>query len=147
MNENLTKEEQEYEEKLFNKMKDIFNVCLNEGQNEEYGKEYITEFINKLNIYESMQDISDIDKLTRLIVKLENNGFEMFFRYKNKFYMYDNSAIFFHYKYWKMFEKTPEISLLLKNSIKNILRITHSDEKIIEEKAEEIFKFDQKLNK
>jgi len=146
VNENLTKEEQEYEEKLFNKMKDIFNMCLNGGQNEKYGKEYLTEFINKLNIYDGLEDLNDKDKLTSTIVKLESNGLETFFRYFNKYNMEFNDSILFQNKYWEEIKKSPELIPLLKNSIKNVLRVTHSDEKIIEEKAEKIFKLDQKFN-
>jgi len=145
-NENLPKEEQEYEEQLFNKMKDIFNVCLNSVQSNGYEKEYIINFINKLNIYESMEGLNDTDKLTHLIDKLENNGFEMFFNYPYQRYMDYNSNILFHSNYGEKLKNFPELIPIFKQYIKNILKITHSDENVIDEKAELIFDFGQKLS-
>jgi len=128
-------------------MKGIFNICKNNGKNEKYGKKYITDFINKLNIYGGMENLNNKDKLTSLIVKLESNGLETFIKYVDKVNMNYNDVIFIHNNYWENIKKSPELLPLLKNGIKNILRVTHSDEKIIEEKAEEILKLDQKFNK
>jgi len=127
-------------------MKDIFNVCLNSVQSNGYEKEYIINFINKLNIYESMEGLNDTDKLTHLIDKLENNGFGMFFNYPYQRYMDYNSNILFHSNYGEKLKNFPELIPIFKQYIKNILKITHSDENVIDEKAELIFDFGQKLS-
>ncbi|OUM67591.1 hypothetical protein PIROE2DRAFT_4875 [Piromyces sp. E2] len=144
VNKNLSKEEQEYDEKLFNKMKNIFNICINQGQNERYGKEFVIDFLNKLNINENMEGLNDTDKFTTLISTLENNGFDNFVKYTNILDI--NRDIFIYSNYFSKIEQYPEVIPVIKNYIKSVLKVNNSNEQILEEKVNLVFNFEKKLS-
>eukprot|EP00833_Pecoramyces_ruminatium_P004114 jgi/Orpsp1_1/1178146/evm.model.c7180000064215.1 len=77
-NNNLSKTEQEYEEKLFYKIKNIFSYCKNEKTLRANAKESLVKFINKLNLNENKNSESK-DRLTELLVKLNIRNINPFF--------------------------------------------------------------------
>ncbi|OUM62285.1 hypothetical protein PIROE2DRAFT_11488, partial [Piromyces sp. E2] len=143
VNENLSQEDQEYNDKIINKIKDIYNVCMNDGQNEYYENEYLINLLNQLNIYEDMEGFNDTEKLTNLIVKLQNKGFDTLIM--NKSFGVLNEDIFRFFKYIKDATQYPEIITVFKKYIKNVLSIVSSDRETIKEKVELISNFEQKI--
>jgi len=117
---------------------------MNDGQNENYGNEYLIHLLNSLNIYEDTEGLDNTDKLTNLIVKLQNKGFDTFI--VNKSYGVLNTDIFRFFKYIKDIKQYPEILSVFKKYIKNVYSIISSDKDAIEEKVELISYFEQALS-
>jgi len=78
-NNNLSEEDKEYDKKMFNQLKDIYNTCLDTEKIESIGKEPLINLIEKLNINKDKENYKDIDTLTKLMIKLHNYGSSAFF--------------------------------------------------------------------
>jgi len=81
--ENLSPNDKEYDEKLFNIMKNNFNACVNNINKEKNG--VLINFINNLNINETL---SKPDGITYLFAEIHNYGIDMLFRINISAYNY-----------------------------------------------------------
>ncbi|OUM59293.1 hypothetical protein PIROE2DRAFT_15211, partial [Piromyces sp. E2] len=151
VNENLSKENQEYDRKTFDKMKTIYNSCKNiiiSGYNIDVEKELLADFIKNFNIYK-VEGENKLEKFTNLFIKLENAGLRIPFRFNNysviadskiysKFYSHDHSFNSDYLNY-------PELDSLFKEYIKKVLRIIYDNEQEVEEKAKIIYEVEKKI--
>ena len=78
IDEKLSKEEQVYDEKVFEKLKKMYNVCMSKEMNESYPNEHLITFIKNFNVTENKDNLKDKEELTNLFVKLQTNGFYSF---------------------------------------------------------------------
>ncbi|OUM59296.1 hypothetical protein PIROE2DRAFT_15214, partial [Piromyces sp. E2] len=151
VNENLSKEDQEYDRKTFEKLKTAYNSCknldnLNNNINVE--KELLVDFIKNFNIYK-VEGENKLEKFTNLFIKLENAGLSIPFRFNN----YSSSTDYNKYSTLLIYEHSlnsdylqyPELDSLFKEYIKKVLSIIYDNEQEIEEKAKIIYEIEKKI--
>ncbi|OUM61531.1 hypothetical protein PIROE2DRAFT_12444 [Piromyces sp. E2] len=161
INEKLSKEDQEYDKKTFELLKKSYNLCLNKDQNENfkvqnYDNKYISNFVNKLNIYGNIEGKNNADKLANLVAKIDSLGIDLFITFVFNSEYVDNredkallvilNEGIYKYAYLENSEEIPEISLHYKEFIKKVLSVVNNNEKEIEEKLEIIYEIQQKLS-
>jgi len=76
VNDKLSQKDREYDEKLFNKMKNYFSACSNFVDTKFDNDDFIVEFVKSFNITESL---AKPDGLTNLLADFHNNSFNIFF--------------------------------------------------------------------
>jgi len=130
VNEALSNEEQEYSEKLFKKLQNIYNIYKKREIDENYLDKYIVNFINDLNITENKENLKDLETFTNLIVKLQTNGIDLFTNLlldtRNNDVLFElrySSELYNHMKYLKDAQEYPIISTIYKDYIKKVLSI------------------------
>ncbi|OUM66904.1 hypothetical protein PIROE2DRAFT_5763 [Piromyces sp. E2] len=80
VNEKLTPEEQELDKNLFNKLKSIFNTCMDVDKINAKGKQPLMDLYDKLQIYENREKYNSTDGLTEEIITLNKYGIFPFFK-------------------------------------------------------------------
>ncbi|ORX38765.1 zincin [Piromyces finnis] len=80
VNENLSPEEQELDKNLFNKLKTIFNTCMDVDKINAKGKQPLIDLYDKLKIYENRENYKDVNKFTEQLVTLNKYGIFPFFK-------------------------------------------------------------------
>jgi len=66
----LSKQDQEYDELFFNKLKGFYNSCIDMDNINKKGEKPLIDLINKLKIYENKDKYNDPDELARMLVKI-----------------------------------------------------------------------------
>jgi len=80
INENLSNDDQKYDEIVFNKMKTIYEYCMNEDEmKNNINKESIIKYIQDFNLNELLNNHEETEALTNLLVKLHNDGITFLF--------------------------------------------------------------------
>jgi len=155
INETLSKEEQEYNEKLFKKLQNVYNTCKKREIDENYLDKYIVNFINNLNITENKKNLKDLEIFTNLIVKLQTNGIDLFTKLsleskdnKTFFQLEYSNDLYNQMKYLTDVQEYPIISSIYKDYIKkilNIIKLENDDD--IDSVADSILKMIVKFSK
>ena len=78
-NKNLNGKDKELDEKTFNKIKTIYTTCINENDSIKERKELLFDYINNLNITETLMS-NDKDGITLLLANLHNNDIDFLFK-------------------------------------------------------------------
>lgn len=153
-NETLNKKEQKYNEELFNKLQNIYNICKKREINENYLDKYIVNFINNLNITENKENLKNRETFTNLMVKLQTHGIDLFinisllFENNKKLFQLNYSNELFNDKYFlNEVQQHPIISSIYKDYIKEVLsiiKLEHDDD--IDSIADSILKMKLKFS-
>eukprot|EP00833_Pecoramyces_ruminatium_P017580 jgi/Orpsp1_1/1191612/evm.model.d7180000087317.1 len=151
VNEKLSPEEQELDKNLFNKIKSIFNTCMDVDKINAKGKQPLMNLYDKLQIYENRSSYNTADGLTEQIVKLNKYGIFPFFKIGgHKDYEKDNNYLLAilqngltlskdYYEYEKVLVE-------LRKYIKNVLLlIFDSNERDIDAMADSILELEKKV--
>eukprot|EP00833_Pecoramyces_ruminatium_P009413 jgi/Orpsp1_1/1183445/evm.model.c7180000085240.1 len=147
-NNNLSKTEQEYEEKLFYKLKNLFSYCKNRKTLKENAKESLVKFINKLNLDENKNSESK-DRLTELLIKLHTHYINAFFQVypekddDNEMYININYEIDSGLQFYFSDIEDENKELRIKELLNKLLSIVfNNNEKNIEKMSESIIKLE-----
>eukprot|EP00833_Pecoramyces_ruminatium_P009530 jgi/Orpsp1_1/1183562/evm.model.c7180000085730.1 len=82
-NEKYTPEEKIYDEKTFNKLKNIYNTCLDVDAINKKGSQPMIDLLNELKIYENRKRYATVEGLTDLIFRLHNRSVPFLFDISN----------------------------------------------------------------
>jgi len=157
VDEKLSKEDQAYDKKLYNKLMNYYNICMNKELNDSYPNEHLINFIKNLNITEIKESIKEPETFTNTLIKFTLNGIDTFF----EFFPFSNEKIsdrpitalrgpvllYFKSMNYNILEKSPDGLQLYKEFIKNILTILYKNETNIDLMADNIYKTESKLLK
>ncbi|OUM59292.1 hypothetical protein PIROE2DRAFT_15209 [Piromyces sp. E2] len=150
VNENLSKEDQEYDRKTFKKMKTLYNLCMNLANNydSDAEKEHLVDFIKNFNIYK-VEGENKLEKFTNLYVKLKNAGLRIPFIFNIHFDNTDNKKhielLINDHSLNSDYLKYPELDSIFKEFIKKVLSIIYDNEQEVEEMVKIIFKVEKKI--
>jgi len=93
VNEKLSEAEKEYDEKTFNKLKTIYTSCLNEQKLNKNKNELLIDYINNLNITETLTNNDSLDGLAILLANLHNLGVNLLFSVDSNLYTKDENLL------------------------------------------------------
>jgi len=83
---NLSPEDQELDKIIFNKIKTIYNSCMDEDEINKKGKEPLINLLKWFNLFNNKSKYECVDGLTNLIVDLHYYGVDIIFK-KSKLLM------------------------------------------------------------
>jgi len=156
-NEKLSKEDQDYDEKTFKKLKNIYNICKNKEKSESYPNEYLINYIKNFNITENKENLKDPEALTNLFVKLRTHGAELFVGITPMMEqtisdipivgMSVSTDYILIYLYHSLINMLPDNIPLYKNYIKTVLTSIYGDKTNIDSIVETIYKINGKISK
>ncbi|OUM67694.1 hypothetical protein PIROE2DRAFT_4749, partial [Piromyces sp. E2] len=149
------KEEQEYNEKTFYQLKNIYNTCMEFNFNSDTKSEVLKNYLEKLNISEMKENIKDPKIFTNLLLKLHQNGVNSFVNIKliNDTKVYEKPLIMLNFNddlfdgpsYLSFVNNVPEIITTFKKYVEITLQLLYGNEINIESKIESIMKTGLKL--
>jgi len=156
-NEQLSKEDQAYDEKTFKKLKATYDVCMNEVNNETYPNEYFINYIKSFNITENQENLKDAEVLTNLFYKLRTHIVNPFIDISPMIEesISNEAAVSVRYSiddlldslFFTILERNPENKETYKNYMKTVLTTIHGNETgLIDTMIESIFKTEIKLS-
>jgi len=156
-NEQLSKEDQAYDEKIYEKLKATYDVCMNGVRNETYPNEYFINYIKSVNITENQQNLKDAEELANLFYKIRTRIIDPFINIRPMLeesishkptisisYSFDDLLNAWFYT---ALENNPEKMTTYKNYMKTVLTTIHGNEtSLIDTMIESIFNTERKLS-
>ncbi|ORX79467.1 zincin [Anaeromyces robustus] len=82
---NYTIEEQKYDEEVFNKLRNVYNTCIDVDSIEKKRNKPLLNIIEEFNILKNSKNYFTVDGLTDLLVKLHTRGVPFLFDIGNVF--------------------------------------------------------------
>ncbi|ORX57153.1 zincin [Piromyces finnis] len=156
VDEKLSQEDQEYDEKNYKKVKDIFNFCMKSESNESYPNEHLKNFVKNLNITENLETLKERESLTKMMTKLQLNGVEPFIYFfpdrqpsisKNVIMtLYVSEEMTIHSYMHYLIKKAPKIIPLYKEFIKNIYTSIIGNRPDIDLVVDKIYETENKIS-
>jgi len=70
---NLSEEDQKLDKEIFNKVKTIYDTCMDEDAINKNGKESLINLLNKLDIYNSKSKYDNVEGLSNILVDLHHH--------------------------------------------------------------------------
>jgi len=139
-NKSLSKKAQQLDEKIFNKLKNFYNNCLEVEKINNDGGKPIINIINKLKINENKDKYNDINELSKIIAKIHNIQ-------KNKKLLFDMDLSLDDDKNITIAFGEGRSVAAKKEAIKNILSkiFEDSNDRDFDKMADLIIKLDDKL--
>jgi len=83
INENLSKEDQELDKKIFNQVKTLYSTCMDEESINKKGKEPLMNLLNKLDLHNNKTKYKGADGIANLIADLQYYGVDSFLKIEN----------------------------------------------------------------
>jgi len=80
VNNNLSPEDQELDKEIFNRIKTIYNSCMDEEAIRKLGKKPIVDLLNQLDLYNNKSKYEGVDGITNLIIDLHQYGIRFLFK-------------------------------------------------------------------
>jgi len=74
VDENLSPEDQELDKEIYNKIKTIYDSCMDEDTINKQGKEPIINLLNQFDFYNNTSKYEGVDGLTNLIADIHHYG-------------------------------------------------------------------------
>jgi len=82
VDESLSPEDQELDKEIFNKLKTIYDTCMDEDAMKKQGKEPIINLLNKFDLYHNKSKYEGADGFAILIADLHNHFVLTYFQYE-----------------------------------------------------------------
>ncbi|OUM56355.1 hypothetical protein PIROE2DRAFT_19063, partial [Piromyces sp. E2] len=151
---NLSKEQQEYDEKAFSKVKNAYNVCMTYDVDPNSRNENLKNFIKQLNISENKENFLDPINLTNLLINLHKIGIDTLFDV-NINYINDNEPelnltngdnLNRFLPYLLVSYDKPEIFTVYNEYVKKVLKLYYGNEINVEPLAKSIIDLTKKIN-
>jgi len=77
----LSQDDQELDKEIFNKIKTIYDTCMDEDTINKKGKEPLINLLNQFDLYNNKSKYEGVDGLTNLIADLHHYGVDIIFKF------------------------------------------------------------------
>jgi len=81
VDETLSQEDQKLDKEIFDKVKTIYDTCMDEDTINKKGKEPLINLLNQFDLYNNKSKYEGVDGLTNLIADLHHYGVNIIFNY------------------------------------------------------------------
>jgi len=155
VNTNLSEEGQKLDKEIFNKIKTIYNSCMDEDTINKNGKESLINLLNKLDFYNNKSKYEGADGLSNLLVDLHHYGLNTLFTFsvKGDIINHDLNVMTItqpefllikdHYKNEMILN---EYKAVIVNILSSLFDENQQKERNIEEMASKIIEFEKQLS-
>jgi len=151
---NLSEEDQKLDKEIFNKVKTIYDTCMDEDTINKNEKESLINLLNKLDIYNSKSKYDNVEGLSNILVDLHHHGITTLFilgttgdliNHDNNVMTINQSPVTLskdHYKNENILFVYKEIIM---DTFSRLFDENQQKERNIEEMANKIIEFEKKL--
>jgi len=151
---NLSEEDQKLDKEIFNKVKTIYDTCMDEDAINKNGKESLINLLNKLDIYNSKSKYDSVDGLSNILVDLHHRGVNTLFNLITSIDIVNHdiygmgieqpnlTLLKDHYKDENILSQYKEIII---DTLNRLFDENQQKERNIEEMANKIIEFEKKL--
>jgi len=152
---NLSEEDQKLDKEIFNKVKTIYDLCMDEDTINKNGKESLISLLNKFDLYNSKSKYDSVDGLSDLLVDLHHHGINTLFSIMIKSDLINNKInamgiiqtelllLKDHYKNETILNQYKEIIM---DTLNRLFDESQQKERNIEEMANKIIQFEKQLS-